>query len=104
MALTIEIIKRCLGENKIKWRGHMLARMQQRGIKVDQVLHCLLNGEVIEDYPTDYPYPSCLVLGQTDELNALHIVCAVGQDHIWMITTYYPDKDEWAEDFRKRRR
>ena len=33
----------------------------------------------------------------------LHVVCAVGKDNIWMITSYYPDKEEWTDDFRKRR-
>jgi hypothetical protein len=27
------------------------------------VIAALTNGEIIEHYPTDYPFPSCLVLG-----------------------------------------
>ena len=81
----------------------MLARMQQRGILLNDVLQCILNGEIIEYYPTDYPYPSCLVLGFIDNIKALHVVCAMGEDNIWMITSYYPGKEEWTEDFRKRR-
>ncbi|MEA1962061.1 MAG: DUF4258 domain-containing protein [Bacillota bacterium] len=82
----------------------MLTRMQQRGIRIVDVFNCILNGEVIEDYPADYPYPSCLILGCTQADNALHVVCAVGQDYVWMVTAYYPDKDGWTEDFRERRR
>ena len=104
MALDIEVIKGYLRENKVHWRGHILTRMQQRGIRIDDVFNCILNGEVIEDYPADYPYPSCLVLGRTHNNNALHVVCSVGQDYVWMITTYYPDGDEWIEGFRERRR
>ncbi len=82
----------------------MLTRMQQRGILLNDVLQCILNGEIIECYPTDYPYPSCLVLGFIDYGKALHVVCAMGEDNIWMITSYYPDKHEWIENFSKRRR
>lgn len=66
------------------------------------MLKCILNGEIIEYYPTDNPYPSCLIAGFTDK-KMLHVVCAVGKDNIWMITSYYPDKEEWTDDFRKRR-
>jgi hypothetical protein len=42
--------------------------------------------------------------GRTHNNNALHVVCSVGQDYVWMITTYYPDGDKWIEGFRERRR
>ncbi len=103
MAINIDNIKSMIRENKIQWRGHMLARMQQRGILINDVLNCILNGEIIEYYPTDYPYPSCLVAGFSDK-KVLHVVCAIGDDNIWMITSYYPDKEDWTEDFTKRRR
>ena len=103
MAFNIDNIKSLVRGNKIQWRGHMLTRMQQRGILLNDVLQCILNGEIIEYYPTDYPYPSCLVLGVIDNSKVLHVVCAMGEDNIWMITSYYPGKEEWTEDFRKRR-
>ena len=31
-------------------------------IRVDEVLETLNAGEIIEEYPDDQPYPSCLVL------------------------------------------
>lgn len=102
MTVNIDDIKSLIRDNKIQWRGHMLARMQQRGIMLDDVLNCVLNGEIIENYPADNPYPSCLVAGFSGK-KALHVVCAVGEDNIWMITSYYPDKEEWTEDFKKRR-
>jgi hypothetical protein len=27
----------------------------------------------------------------------------LGQDYLWMITPYYPDKDQWYEDLKTRR-
>ncbi len=102
MSVNIDDIKSLIRDNKIQWRGHMLSRMQQRGIMLDDVLNCVLNGEIIENYPADNPYPSYLVAGFSGK-KVLHVVCAVGEDNIWMITSYYPDKEEWTEDFKKRR-
>jgi len=33
-----------------------------------------VSGEVIEDYPDDQPYPSCLVFGRTQSGGPLHVV------------------------------
>ncbi|WP_207208028.1 DUF4258 domain-containing protein [Xylanivirga thermophila] len=49
-------------------------------------MNCLLNGEIIEYYEDDYSYPSCLVLGSTDDNKSIHILCALEGDSIWMIT------------------
>lgn len=104
MDFNIDDIRNLVKNNRIQWRGHILARMQQRGIKIKNVLDCIISGEIIEYYESDYPFPSCLVLGFTDKNSGIHVVCAIGQEYVWMITTYYPDKDEWYEDLKTRRR
>jgi hypothetical protein len=35
----------------------------ERGITIAEIEQALQNGEIIERYPDDQPYPSCLVLG-----------------------------------------
>ena len=74
-------------------------------IQVDDVVQCLRRGEIIEEYPEDRPYPSCLVLGRTVEERALHVVCApvVSERKLIVITTYQPDPDRWDPGFRRRR-
>lgn len=61
--MFIEEIKKKLLENKVKWRGHASQRMIERDIKRPSVTEAILNGEIIEDYPEDFPFPSCLILG-----------------------------------------
>lgn len=99
----INQIKKLVKDQKVIWRNHMLARMRQRRIRIDDVINCILTGEVIEHYPLDYPYPSYLVLGRSGDNQALHVVCAVGQGRVWMISTYKPDHEHWNEDFKTRR-
>lgn len=61
-------------------------------------------GEVIEQYPNDYPSPSALVLGFTDG-GPLHVVVAQDSDarRLIVVTTYEPDPEVWHEDFARRR-
>jgi hypothetical protein len=68
------------------------------------VAGALASGEIIEQYPTDYPFPSCLVLGYTAEGKALHVVCGSNGAELWLITAYNPAPADWTEDFRQRRK
>ncbi|MEN6347920.1 MAG: DUF4258 domain-containing protein [Syntrophomonas sp.] len=102
--LSIVNLKKLIENKQIIWRSHMLLRMQQRGIKIENVLECISHGEIIEHYYDDYPFPSCLILGYFDTQQYLHVVCAVGQNRIWMITAYFPDAKEWNEDLKTRRK
>jgi hypothetical protein len=101
--IKLKDIQVLVSGNKIMWRNHILVRMQQRRIKIKDVIDCIMNGEIIEHYESDYPYPSCLILGFINESKGLHVVCAVGEEKVWMITTYYPNNEEWYDDLRTRR-
>lgn len=93
-----------MAERKIVYRAHALRRMLQRRINPDDVEQMVAAGEVIEDYPDDYPYPSRLLLGFI-ETQPLHIVVADNTaDNEWIvITAYEPDTARWTLDFRRRR-
>ncbi len=104
MAFNMGDIKEALKKDNIQWSGHILTRMQQRGIKIKDVINCLSNGDIIEHYKEDYPHPSFLILGNTTKNKSIHVVCALGGNNIWMITAYYPSEKEWLADLRTRRR
>jgi hypothetical protein len=71
---------------------------------MDDVISALINGEIIEYYPTDYPFPTCLVLGRTKVGKVLHVVCGSNGGELWLITTYIPSPADWLEDFKQRRK
>jgi len=48
-------------------------------------------------------YPSCLILGFNKENIPIHVVCALSEDNLSMITAYNPGKEEWEVDFKTRR-
>ena len=101
--IDINDIKQLCGSNKLRWTNHVLIRLLQRQIAIDDIIHAIVSGVIIEQYPEDYPYPSCLVLGVTTNKSKIHVVCGVGEDELWLITAYYPDKDEWTQDFKLRK-
>ena len=102
--MTIGEIERFCNDRSVRWTSHILERIFRRGICIADVEIALLNGEIIEQYPTDYPFPSCLVLGYTKAGKVLHIVCGSSGTELWLITAYFPNPDEWTEDFRQRRK
>jgi hypothetical protein len=79
--------------------------MFERGITVDEVADVLGSGKLIEDYATDFPYPSALWLGFVGDV-PLHVVVAEdtsGRERI-IITLYQPDPAKWEADWATRRR
>ncbi len=101
--MNIISLKELVEKEQIVWRNHILERMRQRDIRISDVINCINTGEIIETYENDYPFPSVLILGKASDNSLLHVVCAKGQEKIWMITVYNPDIDEWHEDFKTRR-
>jgi hypothetical protein len=75
-------------------------------IRIDEMLEALNGGEIIEEYPDDQPYPSCLVLGRTLADRPLHVVCAPvsAEQRLIVITIYQPDPARWEADFKGRKR
>ena len=90
-------------DSNIKWAKHCLERMQERDISINDVESCLQTGEIIEDYPDDFPHPSCLIFGYTKDNKILHIVVGSNSDVIFFITAYYPSTDKFEKDLKTRK-
>lgn len=76
--LDINQIK-SLAENKenVIITAHVFSQIKIRKIRISDILTAVENGEIIEQYPNDFPYPSCLVFGHTSDQTPIHIVCGV---------------------------
>ncbi len=70
----------------------------------EEVFTSVLQGEIIEEYPKDKPFPSCLVYGMNMKREPIHSVWGYNPDNKWtvLITVYRPDPSRWV-DFRTRR-
>jgi hypothetical protein len=78
--------------------------MFERSIPPREVKSAILNGEVVEHYPDDSPYPSFLMA--VGGAAPLHVVVAreAGSQTVIVITAYRPDPKLWSDDFRWRRK
>jgi hypothetical protein len=96
--LYIEDIRSCCTDDTIVLTEHLLTRMRQRHIRLNEIKQAIYNGEIIEQYPTDYPFPSCLVNAED-----IHIVCSIGEGRLYIITAYRPSSEQWEDDGKKRK-
>ncbi len=101
--MDISDLRKLCEDGAIKWTAHVVARLQERGIEPSDIRNCITTGHIIEDYPDDYPYPSCLILGATVNGKMIHTVVGVGEGYLWLITAYYPDPLKWNNDFSTRK-
>ncbi len=97
-----ELRKICTIEN-IEITLHAAKRLEQRGIFIQDILSCIKNGKIIEQYPDDYPHPSCLILGMSAKQTYLHVVVGSNMTTLWIITAYFPDSQKWENDLETRK-
>ena len=102
--MNLSALKKAISEGQFLWRKHALIRMVERGIGQKEALKVIKEGQVIEDYPEDTPYPSCLIFKKVDE-RPIHVVVAFDSedDFAYIITVYEPSLDEFESDFKTRR-
>ena len=98
----LELRKLCTPKN-IRITLHAAKRLEQRGIFLSDVMACIMSGEIIEQYPDDYPYPSCLILGLSLGDKFLHVVIGHHETELFLITAYFPSSDKWEDDFKTRK-
>ena len=102
--MRIEDIVNAIRSGRIRVTDHADEKAAAQNLSLDEIYFTVLNGKIIEDYPTDFPYPSCLILGQTPSGLAVHSVWAYNPKSGWavLITVYRPEPNRWI-NWRQRR-
>jgi hypothetical protein len=72
--VSIENLIRSIGEGKILITDHADEEAEADMLSFDEVYFSVVHGEIIEEYPTDRPYPSCLVYGDSFGGDPVHSV------------------------------
>lgn len=101
--MNIHVISALAAAGQIKWSIHGIERMGERDISIADVKSCIENGEVIEDYPDDFPYPSCLIFGYAVNSRVIHVVAGSDGKYIYIITAYTPNASKFEDDLKTRR-
>lgn len=100
-----EFVVEKVNSGRIRWKRHALERMMERDIFRNDVKPVLLEGELIEEYADDHPFPSGLFLGFTGD-KPLHVVAAADIESEWcyVVTAYRPDLLHFEADYKTRKR
>jgi len=67
-------------------------------------MEALRNGGIIEDYSEDPRGHSCLILGFTKQGRPIHVVCALKDEFLVIVTAYEPTLNKWTSNFKSRRK
>lgn len=88
---------------RLIFRVHAIQRMSERSVSVADVRSVVADGETIESYPDDIPFPSRLILGWVGR-RPLHVVAAMDtqSDAVVIITVYEPAEEQWDAGRRRR--
>lgn len=102
--MDLMAIRQALSLGKIVWQKHALSRMLERGISRQMAFTCLEEGNIIEEYGQDRPFPSVLVLGFPGG-EPLHLVAAYDEAAatVYIVTVYRPDEKHFGADYKTRR-
>ena len=96
--LRIDDVRTCCTADKFILTEHLLTRMRQRHIRLEDIKNAITEGEIIEQYPTDYPFPSCLISS-----GKIHMVCSINEGFLYVITAYRPSPEKWDAIGKKRK-
>jgi len=89
---------------KTIFRVHAVQRLFERRVAIKKVLNAIETGEIIEDYSSETPEPSHLILGFQGK-RPFHVVTSENPEtnETTVITVYVPDPNKWKKDSRSRR-
>lgn len=91
-------------EANVEITAHAQKQLKTRNINTNDVFLGFKFGEIIEQYPDDFPYPSCLILYFRINGKPVHFVCSTDNNKIYVITVYDPDSSHWEDDYKTRKK
>ena len=102
--MKLEDLQTAVKLKNFKVTLHALQEKEADDILLSEIKESFQNAEVIENYPEDKPFPSCLVLGFDFKNEPIHSVWAYDEisSMAVLITVYRPDSNKWVE-YKKRK-
>ena len=96
--MDITNIIEAIQHNRVRITDHADEEAEADQLTFDEIYFTVLHGEIIEGYPSDKPYPSCLIFGRTFGGDPIHSVWAYNEQSQWavLITVYRPNPDLWT--------
>ena len=100
---TFEKVCEAIAAQAVHVSAHAYTEALDDGLDILELIASTLQGELVEDYPTDPRGASCLVLSRVEQ-EPVHSVWGYDEQasRAIVITVYKPEPSRWSEDFRTR--
>jgi hypothetical protein len=72
--MDIENIINAIRESRVRITDHADEEAFDDGLTYEEISYSVIQGEVIENYSNDKPYPSCLIMGKNLSDEPIHSV------------------------------
>lgn len=97
--MDIENLINAIRNSRVRITDHADDEAVDDNLTYEEIYFSVMHGEIIEDYPDDKPYPSCLIFGQSFAGERIHSVWAYNPESYWavLITVYRPDPARWID-------
>jgi hypothetical protein len=97
--MEIETIVNAIRNSRLRITDHTDEEAFDDNLAYEEIYFSVIHGKVIENYPNDKPYPSCLILGRNFSGEPIHSVWAYNPENLWaaLITVYRPDPARWID-------
>jgi len=97
--IEIESRVESIKSNRVRITDHADEEASNDGFSCNEIVGSIPTGEIIEQYPDDKPYPSCLILSKSLKDEPIHSVWAYNRvtSASALITVYRPNPDQWID-------
>jgi len=94
-----------INHGRTRITNHADEEANSDNLTLNQIFMSVFKGEIIEEYPNDKPFPSCLIYGVCETGEPVHTVWAYNSQNKWavLITVYRPDPKRWI-NWKERRK
>ena len=99
---SIEDFKAINQPDKMLITQHSRKRFAERQISINDICAAINNGKIIEQYDNDFPFPSCLILGNNKN-KVIHVVASIHEEIMYIITAYIPNSEKWENNWETRK-
>lgn len=82
---------------------HAQQEMLADEISLDSIYTAIHTGEIIENYPDHRRGACCLLYGDGNDGNPIHIVCTTVNETLILITAYRPKLPKWLTPTQRRK-
>ena len=80
--MDIENIINAIRDSRVRITDHADEEALDDSLTYEEIYSSVIQGEVIENYPNDKPYPSCLIMGKNFSGEPIHSVWAYNPENL----------------------